>query len=165
MIENSLVYCGGKAGKLFIISGVRRPPGNFSSGISEEPEEFWENFTLNKKKCLTEKLQSQLDKTQMSTSFYIFNSHHINMVPLYAISKLTNGELKHYFPQNHIQFYYDFSHALCQETADMGTEAVLKVRHSTGLKLVGIFGQYRNYRGSSDQVELLSCPSTRSYMF
>ena len=30
---------------------------------------------------------------------------------------------------------------------------------------MAIFGQYRNYKGCQDQVELLSCPTTRSYMF
>ena len=30
---------------------------------------------------------------------------------------------------------------------------------------MGIFGQYRGYKGSSDQIELISCAPSRSYMF
>lgn len=47
----------------------------------------------------------------------------------------------------------------------MGTETVLKVRHSNGIKLIGIFGQNRVYKGAKDQVELLSCSPHRMYMF
>ena len=73
-------------------------------------------------------------------------------MPLYVMAKTTNGELKNYLPTNYAQFYYEFSHALCEETYEMGTETILKVRNSTGLKLIGIFGQYRNFKGLNDQV-------------
>lgn len=42
---------------------------------------------------------------------------------------------------------------------------MLKVRHSNGIKLIGIFGQSRPYKGAKDQVELLSCSPCRMYMF
>ena len=42
-------------------------------------------------------------------------------MPLYVVAKLTNGEFKHYLPTNFTQFFYEFSHSLCEETPDMGT--------------------------------------------
>jgi hypothetical protein len=47
----------------------------------------------------------------------------------------------------------------------MGTEAVLRVRHSAGLKLLGVFGQYRPYKQNHQQIELLACTAGRRYVF
>lgn len=40
----------------------------------------------------------------------------------------------------------------------------MRVRYSTGLKMVGVFGTVRPTR-IQDQVELLTCPSNRRLMF
>jgi len=34
-------------------------------------------------------------------------------MPLYIISKMTNGELKHYNSNNHHQFYYELYYSIC----------------------------------------------------
>jgi hypothetical protein len=47
----------------------------------------------------------------------------------------------------------------------MKFETLLRVRSGAGLKLVGIFGNYRPWKGIQEQVELLSCQSTRKYTF
>ena len=39
------------------------------------------------------------------------------------------------------------------------------MRSGVGLKLVGIFGNYRAWKGIAEQVELLSCQSNRKYTF
>lgn len=57
----------------------------------------------------------------MSVGFYLHTDKFINCLPLYALTKATNGELKHYWPSNYTQFYYEFSHALSEETLEMGT--------------------------------------------
>ena len=106
MIEIILLHYESHCGKVFIFSGIETPPGNFESGIMEEPDEFQDNFTLNKKKCLPLKIQSTLDKTQLSVNFYLYNMNFINAMPLYIITKITNGELKKYLPTNYAQFYY-----------------------------------------------------------
>ena len=43
-------------------------------------------------------------------------------------------------------------------------EALLKVRTSTGLKVVGMFGTFRETK-IADQIELLTCPASRKYLF
>lgn len=40
----------------------------------------------------------------------------------------------------------------------------MRVRYSTGLKMVGVFGSFRPTK-VQDQVELLTTPSSRSYTF
>ena len=45
-----------------------------------------------------------------------------------------------------------------------GFETLMRVRYSTGLKMNGIFGSYRVTK-IIDQIELLTCPSSRKLMF
>ena len=43
-------------------------------------------------------------------------------------------------------------------------EAFMRVRYSAGLKMVGMFGSFRPTK-LTDQVDLMSCPHSRRYMF
>jgi hypothetical protein len=88
----------------------------------------------------------------MAVSIFIYNKTFINVMPLHVIAKLTNGELKHYFPHFSRQFYYEFNYAVCIESLELCTDAVLKVRHSNGVRLVSIFGQYRTPKGANHQI-------------
>ena len=47
----------------------------------------------------------------------------------------------------------------------MKFETLLRVRPGVGLKIVGIFGNYRAWKGVPEQVELMSCQSNRKYTF
>jgi hypothetical protein len=47
----------------------------------------------------------------------------------------------------------------------MKFETLLRVRSGIGLKLVGIFGNYRSWKGVPEQVELISCQTNRKYTF
>ena len=86
-------------------------------------------------------------------------------MPLYVVTKITNGALRHYEYRHKLMFYYEFQHAVCIEPCTLGLETILRVRHSSGLKLAGIFGPFRSYKSFTDQIQLLSCPATRRYIF
>ena len=101
----------------------------------------------------------------MSVHFFIYNSEFINLMPLYVISKITNGFVRHYEYHQQNMFYHELKHSVCVEPLTMGIEGILKIRNSSGLKLAGIFGQYRQYKSFNDQIELISCPETRKYIF
>jgi hypothetical protein len=47
----------------------------------------------------------------------------------------------------------------------MKFETLLRVRSGVGLKLVGIYGNYRPWKGVPEQVELISCETSRKYTF
>jgi hypothetical protein len=50
----------------------------------------------------------------MSVSFFIYNNSFINIMPLYVISKMTNGEVKHYTSNNYQQLYYEIYYSICR---------------------------------------------------
>ena len=91
VVERILNNTTGQIGKAFIITGLRNSKGPFITNIESEPEELLSNFTFNKKKCLPESLLYLLEKTQMSISLFIYNNSFVNLLPLYAIAKATNG--------------------------------------------------------------------------
>jgi hypothetical protein len=101
----------------------------------------------------------------MSLNFYFINGEFVNNMPFHIMSKHTNGELRHYFSNQNLQFFQDLREVLegffDEET---GYESLLKVRYSTGVKLVGIFGTFRSTK-VTDQVDLLTCPTNRRYIF
>jgi hypothetical protein len=123
------------------------------------------SFVANRRECLRGELERLLQQTQMSLSFYFINAEFINNMPFHAMAKHTNGELRHYYPNQVTQFFHDLRESL-QALLDEDTayESLLKVRYSTGVKLVGIFGNYRSTK-VADQVDLLTCPTHRRYLF
>ena len=86
-------------------------------------------------------------------------------MPFHVISKSTNGELRHYLRHQTDHFFYEFNYLIHEFLYVMKFETLLRVRSGVGLKLVGIFGNYRAWKGIPEQVELLSCQSNRKYTF
>lgn len=93
------------------------------------------------------------------------NNQFMNNMPFHCITKQLNGELRHYYPNQLTLFFHDFKNAL-EDILDQHTayEGLIRVRYSTGLKMVGVFGAFRGTK-VHDQVEVLTCPASRSYMF
>lgn len=65
------------------------------------------SFVTNRRECLHGELDRLIQETQMSLHFYFITSEFINIMPFHAMSKLTNGELRRYFPNQNIQFFHD----------------------------------------------------------
>ncbi len=86
-------------------------------------------------------------------------------MPFHIISKSTNGELRHYLRHQTEHFYYEFNYLVYECLYEMKFETLLRVRSGIGLKLVGIFGNYRCWKGITEQVELISCQTNRKYSF
>jgi hypothetical protein len=86
-------------------------------------------------------------------------------MPFYIISRVTNGELRSYSKSQAEHFFYELNCTLHQSLYEAKYETLLKVRTGVGLKLVGIFGNYRLWKGLNDQIEMLACESSRKYVF
>ena len=107
---------------------------------------------VNKKHCIPDQIDKKMSSTQMSLSTFFINGHYMNNMPFHCMTKWLNGELRHYFPSQMKLFFHDFKNCL-EEMLSQQTifEGLMRVRYSTGLKMVGLFGNFRPTK-ISDQV-------------
>jgi hypothetical protein len=155
------------SGKIFLVSGLRAELAHFYNNLKRYFFDVHQRhpFLVNKKENISAAMDKLLQTTQMSLWAGFVNNQYMNNMPFHCITKQLNGELRHYFPAQLTLFFHDFKEKV-EEMLDENTayEGLMRVRYSTGLKMVGVFGAFRGTK-TQDQVELLTCPSNRRYMF
>ena len=158
-----LKACEGWSGKVWLVSGVIEPLPYFKDKLSRYFYDVAQqrSYLTNREQCISPELHELLGRTQLSLSFLFLKGSFANIMPFHHMAKTTNGEVRHFFPRQTTLFFHEFKQQL-EELLESttGYEALLKVRTSTGLRLVGVFGLYRETK-IPDQVDLLTCPASR----
>ena len=67
---------------------------------------------MTNKKVLPAVIDKLIGISQLSLSVFFLNNHYINNMPFHCMTKMLNGELRHYFPTQTLSFFHDFKDSL-----------------------------------------------------
>ena len=62
-----------------------------------------------------------MNRSQISINIYIYNTMNVSILPLYVMTKITNGIVRLYHPSSYEMFFYELQSSLCLEAPFVGT--------------------------------------------
>ena len=124
-----------------------------------------ENSLLQPGNSFYKSFAVECNRTQVTIDMFLFSSHYQDVASLSYLPRYTGGQT-YYYPgwnaksaENSVKFAHEFGEHLSQEIA---TEAVLRVRASTGLHMNAFYGNFFNR--SSDLCSFSTFPRDQSYV-
>ena len=105
----SLKVGEGYSGKVFLVSGLRHELGHFFNYLRPYSLDLHQKHSfMANKKAVPSDLDKLIQASQMSLSTFFINDQYINNMPFHCMTKMLNGELRHYFPNQTMLFFHEF---------------------------------------------------------
>ncbi|KAI9654598.1 MAG: COPII subunit [Alyxoria varia] len=141
------------AGKLEVRETKQNMGGSKESALLQTGNSFYKSFAV------------ECSKNQVSIDMFLFSSHYQDVASLSNLPRYTGGQT-YFYPnwnaarsEDAIKFAREFSDYL---SAEIGLEAVLRVRATTGLRMSTFYGNFFNR--SSDLCAFPAFPRDQAYV-
>lgn len=155
-------------GKMTVLTSTLPNMGTGKLEMREDKKQLGtskENSYLNTGNSFYKSFAVECSKTQVSVDMFLFSSSYQDVASLSCLPRYTGGQT-YFYPawnaarsEDAIKFAQEFSDYLSSE---IGLEAVLRVRATTGLRMNSFYGNFFNR--SSDLCAFPAFPRDQSYV-